>query len=470
MNLQIRFLAAFLSVSLIGILVVLAAAAEISEAASETEALHGKVVLPLEDLLTITETFHRIRVNIRDLADAGTPADREAAEATIAALEAREAQAAADLSARLLTGRSRQLYLQYIEARTRYSDNLRHMEASFLAGRSAEGRAVLTGAGKTNALAVQDALNQLTESREGVAVESSDSRRAAVFTFVGLSAAAVLISVFLAFLISRTIARSVRATVSALDALADFRWPELSDAALNRTDELGAMVRAVRRYAQTWALSQEAVKGASNRLRIASLELDQVTVDSEAVAIKLRKDIASIAAAVSVHSGATLRVAAGANTALQAAELLNRSLAEEEGVQRALARSLGEGLILGRRLAEALGPSAEDREVSALAATLRSQLESLERQNSASVRKFEHLFQSSKDLLQGTRAIDHELSQLLTSSRSIEEASGGLESASFQVTDSAAIARQAVSETQELAADLSGLVREVRMDEGPAGT
>lgn len=465
MNFQLRLLAAFLLVALINISVNVAAILEIEEASSETAQLYDKVVLPLDDLLTITESFHRIRVNLRDLADATTPADREAAEKTLTDLQTREAKAAADFGERLLTDQGRQLYVQYAAARVVYADDLRHMTGFFLSGKDKEGREYMTGPGKAHALAVQDILTKLSQSKTNIARENAGQRVLALWTFGSVTLAAVILSLLLALVLSRAVARAVRASVTGLEALSEHRWPDLQERMLNRSDELGQLIRAVRGFAQTWTYSQEAIRGASNRLRVAGLELDQFTTDTEAVGMKLRQDISAITSAVQVQSGAVLRLAAGSNTALQASERLDRSLSEEAAVQRALGRNLSESLVLVRSLGESMGTPADAVTLAALAKTLQIQLESLERQTQTSHQAVEKLKAESMELSKATRAIDVEMVQLLSASQKIETSSVSLEELSFHFTDSMAISRQAVAEAKDLAADLASLVPAV----GPAG-
>jgi len=458
MNLQNRFLASFLLVSLFGAGVAVAAVFEIFEAADEAQKLYDKVVLPLDDLLTMTEAFHRIRINLRDLADAPGPEERTAAQTLIADLEQREARASADFGERLLTPVGRQAYGDYAAARVAYSNDLRTMTGLFLAGRTAEGRALLLGPGRTHALQVQDQLRRLMESKTQVAREDWAQRQAMTFLLVGLSAAAVLASVVLGFFLSRTVARTIGVCVRSLEAIARREWPPLDEKAIHRADELGLLLRAVRQFAQSWALSQEATKDASLRLRASSLELQQFTADAELVAVEIRRDIVEITTGVGVLGGAVLRGAAGINGALQAGELVDRATVEGAAALRVLVRSLGEAVPLIRTAGSHL-VGHPDRELNSAVLALQLLLEGLLRQGQESLRQSDKVKGKTGDLLKALRGVDTEMTQLLASSQAIEKASVGLEAIAFRFTDSMAVSHQTVEETRTLASELALLVQ-----------
>ena len=145
MKLQLRtkLLIGFIAVALIGSAIGAVGIVGINSITDADTVLYSRITVPLAQLIKVTETFQRVRINLRDLNDATTPADRKIYSDTIHQLQAEGAEAAAGFEKTILTDAGRKLYTDYVASSVDYAKDLQNVEDLLAAGKSADAAALI---------------------------------------------------------------------------------------------------------------------------------------------------------------------------------------------------------------------------------------------------------------------------------------------------------------------------------------
>ncbi len=209
MRLRTKLLISFLGVSLIAALVGVVGILGLKRIQASDVLLYQKVAIPLADLITVTESFQRIRINLRDAIEVQDPALRQAAVATIAALRTELETAAASVGTTLLTAQGKADHAAFLVSWKTYASRLDTMLGLADQGRYAEARSILLGEGKQAALEAQGSIDRLVQTKVGVGRNTEAANAAQARSTLLVLAATVLAGLALASLVAVFITASV---------------------------------------------------------------------------------------------------------------------------------------------------------------------------------------------------------------------------------------------------------------------
>lgn len=208
-----KLIGSFLIVSLIAAVIGIIGIVNMKKIDDADLMLYKKMTMPISNLLKITESFQRIRINVRDLADATNAADRTTFSNTINDLSKVTVDNAAIFEKTILTDEGRKIFKDFSEARQIYHGHLDDVINLVKQEKIKEARDIIEGVGKTSALAEQATIDKLVESKLGLAKETSDNNTKAASFSVMIMTTVIIIGVILAIILGLILTGSITRAV-----------------------------------------------------------------------------------------------------------------------------------------------------------------------------------------------------------------------------------------------------------------
>jgi methyl-accepting chemotaxis protein len=204
---------AFILVSLIAAIIGLIGYRSVSGMQTRADQMYQRMTLPLSQLAKMSTAFQRVRINLRDYAEATTEQERRAANATIKDLRAVISKESEEFEKTILTDEGRKVFAEFKRCRENYAKEIDWVEELVGAGKAKEAMGVIHGEAKAAALAEQTALDALEESKLKLVAqtdkengEAADSARREMITLTVIGAVA---AIGLGFLLARLIRQQV---------------------------------------------------------------------------------------------------------------------------------------------------------------------------------------------------------------------------------------------------------------------
>jgi methyl-accepting chemotaxis protein len=209
--------------------------------------IYEKVAIPVGELAVITENFQRVRINLRDLVEANSAADKQAAVETIKQLRSGMTEESAKFEKSLLSDEGRRAFNEFKKSRVVYGEVIDRVILLALADKDREAIELLKGDGKKAALHEQELLHQLQKSKltQGKMTDdendaSANSARNMMITF---SCIGTIIAILFGIFISRIISKPLRLGVTFAQAVAAGDLTQ--SISLDRKDEVGQLASAL---------------------------------------------------------------------------------------------------------------------------------------------------------------------------------------------------------------------------------
>jgi methyl-accepting chemotaxis protein len=285
-----KLIFAFLLVAIIAAIIGVTGIVKIRQINTADTKLYEKITVPLGDLASMSVSFQRVRINMRDVVDSPDPAEKKIAQDMITELRQSIDEHAAKFEKTILTEEGRRLFGEFKEGRQaylKYVDQVLELEK---AGKGAEAGLLLRGDAKKAAKHEQDLLNKLMESKQGQAKLTSDSNNSeatsATVIMSVLAAGGVLLAILLGIFIAAAITAPLKEAVSIANRIAD---GDLTvKVSTKRQDEAGQLMSAMQNMveqirtmiARTVDISS-AIASASQQLHSTS---EQIATGAEEVA------------------------------------------------------------------------------------------------------------------------------------------------------------------------------------------
>jgi methyl-accepting chemotaxis protein len=285
-----KLIFAFLLVAVIAAIIGVTGIVKIRQINTADTKLYEKITVPLGDLASMSVSFQRVRINMRDVVDSPDPAEKKIAQDMITELRQSIDEHAAKFEKTILTEEGRRLFGEFKEGRQaylKYVDQVLELEK---AGKGAEAGLLLRGDAKKAAKHEQDLLNKLMESKQGQAKLTSDSNNSeatsATVIMSVLAAGGVLLAILLGIFIAAAITAPLKEAVSIANRIAD---GDLTvKVSTKRQDEAGQLMSAMQNMveqirtmiARTVDISS-AIASASQQLHSTS---EQIATGAEEVA------------------------------------------------------------------------------------------------------------------------------------------------------------------------------------------
>ncbi|MBU5637824.1 methyl-accepting chemotaxis protein [Geomonas sp. Red69] len=192
---------------------------------AEGKRAYETVTVPLGELAGMSVSFQRVRINLRDAVEATDPAQRQRYVETVTALRQNISERMARYEKTMTSEEERSLFRGYAQARSEYLGCVERILAMNQAGRNAEARELLHGAGKEAALKQQGALDKLMAAKEQQGKTTARSNELAAASAArsigGLLALGLILALVLGVVTSRMITRPLDKAVQVANRLAE---------------------------------------------------------------------------------------------------------------------------------------------------------------------------------------------------------------------------------------------------------
>jgi methyl-accepting chemotaxis protein len=240
--------------------------------------MYENQTMPMAQLVKVTESFQRQRINIRDFITASDQESMKAIETTLEGL-AKAVQDAYDLyQSTLVPGRGKDLFDEAMARRNVYRAVLQEQIDLAKQFKNVEALALVEGRGKTAALAYQAALDELVSYKMSVAQEGYQANLAtaqAVSTMVvSILIAGVLLALALGILLSLSISRPLAEAVKLTTYVAEGDLThEVPTQYLKRPDEIGFLAKAIQGMMTSLRELVASVQSSSSNVSSGSLQM-----------------------------------------------------------------------------------------------------------------------------------------------------------------------------------------------------
>jgi methyl-accepting chemotaxis protein len=250
MSIKLKLITGFIVVALIAAVIGIIGLVNINNMATSAEFMYQNQTMPVGQLVKITESFQRQRINIRDLIEAEASEDIQAIVVTLDGLS-KAIQDAYDMyQSTMVPGRGKDLFDAAMSKRDAFRNIL--VEEIDLAkqGKDVEAMTIVDGRGKEAAFAYQAALDELVLYKMANAEEGYQTNLAAAKAITTLVAGILIggvllalgLGIFLSLSISRPLAEAVKLTTYVAEGDLTHEVPEVY---LKRPDEIGLLAKAI---------------------------------------------------------------------------------------------------------------------------------------------------------------------------------------------------------------------------------
>ena len=271
MRIGTKIISGFILIALIAGVIGFVGMRGIGNISRESANMYNNQLLPISYLSEISTAFQRVRVNIRDLMRAGSPAEMAQYQQHIKTLSETISKNVAAFEKASSTEEEKKLLAEFSETRKAYRPLLERITQLALNGKMREANALMIGDALTAAKAEQAAMDRLMEYKVKMAKTTSENNLALAQTSFRLSVlfmtVGILLAVGLGLFIARMITRPVNACVEAANKIAAGDTDVLLDT--SSTDETGILQGAMQKMVaalndlikDTALLSKAAVEG-----------------------------------------------------------------------------------------------------------------------------------------------------------------------------------------------------------------
>jgi methyl-accepting chemotaxis protein len=328
LNIGTKLLSSYIMLSLLAGVIGWVGVTNIKKIADEDRQMYERINVPISELLAISTSFQRVRVNIRDLINAKTPEDRTKFSGRIKELRDELASNCASFEKTIITEEARKLFREMDDARKAYLPLLDRTMQLALAGKSAEANAMLFGDMGKGSRELQTAIEKLSTRKvaqaKQMAANNSATAKSSIQVTITLAAAGMFLAIFLGFFIARIISRPVKELAAAADrlALGDVGVVIVADS----RDEVGMLANSFRNMVENIkeaAIAAEKVAGGDLTVRI------QVKSEADLLGTSLDAMIKNLTGIVNQVKSAADNVAAGSQELSSSSEELSQGASEQ---------------------------------------------------------------------------------------------------------------------------------------------
>ena len=306
-NLKIstKLIGGFILVALIACVVGVFGIINIKKIDAADTKMYEMMLVPTEELGKITESFQRVRINLRDAVTADNAEDRNKATDTIRTLREKISKASDEFEKSILTDEGHRIFGEFKASRETYGKVIEYVLALTNAGRTEEAEHYMKNQGKEAAAHEQEILDKLLESKSKLGKQTSDDNTALAnssTTLMGtLSALALLIGVSLGWFITHGIKKQLVQAVNVAESIAKGNLDITVE--VSGKDELsqvlGAMKAMVEKLTQIVSDVQAAsdnVASGSQQLASSSQEMSQGSTEQAASIEEISSSMEEMAA------------------------------------------------------------------------------------------------------------------------------------------------------------------------------
>ena len=352
MKLRTSLLTSFLSVAAVAVIVGAFGIFNIRAIDKADTYLYEKMTVPIAEMMKATESFQRVRINLRDLLDTDDPEVIAATERAVRELRATADENLTKYGSTLVTDKGRQLYALLMESWKSYSKIAERIPALHVAGRDEEARALLNGEGKTVALAVQEAIAVQVGLKLELAVATSASNTAlaksATLAMILTMIAGAAIAIAIGFLITRSVIRKLGTEPAEIERIAKALSEGNLDLELSQSDRafgayasIIAMVRRLEEVLGAIRSATDNVTSGSEQISSTAQTLSQGATEQAAGAEEVSASMEEMSATARQNTDSATSTENLARKAAEDAEEGGKAVTETVNAMRQIASSIG---------------------------------------------------------------------------------------------------------------------------------
>lgn len=272
--------------------------------------MYENMTVPISELLTITESFQRVRINVRDLLMANSAEEIGRYKKTINDLSAKIVEAAGEYEKQIVTDAGRKVFDDFIAARKVYRGHLDEIIQLIERGDKEKAATIIDGAAKEAAFREQEAIGALVEYKLSRAKQTADGNTAltnrTTLIMLAVSALTTLVSILMGIFLAKAITKPLTVGIALLGQMSrgDLQ-NDIPPIYLNRGDEIGDLARALdtlardlRRIVASILSASGLVSTGSQQISATAQQLSQGAAEQAANAEEVSASVEEMAATV----------------------------------------------------------------------------------------------------------------------------------------------------------------------------
>ncbi|HIJ91307.1 MAG: MCP four helix bundle domain-containing protein [Desulfobulbaceae bacterium] len=307
MKIGTKLTSSFILVAIIALIIGVIGVKGINAVDEADTVLYEKMTVPLSLLGDIGITFQRVRINVRELAEADAAAERQTAMDNIKELRQHIEASAETFEKTIISDEARKLFQTFVETRKVYGKYIDQVVALVQAGKYAEAQALTKGEMKKAAFDENAAIDALqnkklqdakdtAENNDGIA---SASRR----LMIGCAVVGVVLAVFLGLFIAKAITTPLNQGLDVAKALSagDLKCiikVSGKDETGQLMEALGHMVVKLREVIQDVRGAADQVAAGSHELNSSSQQVSQGASEQAASVEEISSSMEELASTV----------------------------------------------------------------------------------------------------------------------------------------------------------------------------
>lgn len=266
-NLKIgpKLIAGFILVAIIAGVIGVFAIYNLKQLERADTTLYQRVTLPLSNLLHITESFQRVRINVRDLLDAENVNDKTKLSNNINELSKIIVENSDIYEKTIYTETGRKEYNDFLEKRKVYRGHLDEIIKLINDNRIDDAKIIVNGVAKESALGEQEAINKLVERKIILAKELSEGNtklaNSVSIIMIVITVFGFILALILGIFLSRSISRPIGVATDLANEISkgdlEVKVPEIY---LKRGDEIGKLSEAYRGMIKSLKIKSDVVE------------------------------------------------------------------------------------------------------------------------------------------------------------------------------------------------------------------
>ena len=322
MKVGAKLIAAFLTVALISVIVGVVGIVKIHHIDTQDDKLYEKITVPMGELMDMSVSFQRTRINVRDIVETSDPAEKQKCRDTIIKLRQTIVENSDKFEKSILSDEGRKLFTEFKEVRKVYAgyiDQILQLDAS---GKKEEALALVHGPAKQAALHEQQLLDKLQASKIKQGKLTSEEGNSVTTQATAIMSTLVVIGAILAVALGLFITRLITTPLqSAVDVAQRIAQGDLTAHIIVKgRDEISQLMTALQKMnaslrdtlSGTVRISEN-IAAASSQLRSSS---EQIATGAEEVAAQA----GTVATASEEMSATSCEIAQNCTMAAEAAQ------------------------------------------------------------------------------------------------------------------------------------------------------
>jgi len=300
--------------------------------------LYENMTVPISNLLTITEAFQRVRVNVRDLLDTDSLEEVKKYKDTINTLSAQIVAASDEYKKQIVSEAGQKVFDEFMAARKVYRAHLDEVIHLKETGKVEEARVIVNGVGKESALKEQETIKNLVDYKLVRAKQTADANtvltNSTTVVMIIFAAIVTIVSVILGLVLSLSISKPLGIAVAHLGEMAqgDLR-NDIPPVYIKRSDEIGDLAKALdtmskdlRRIVEDILTASDQVSSGSEQMSSTAQQLSQGAAEQAASAEEVSASVEEMAATVKQNTDNSMATESIAQKSSTDAELGGKSV------------------------------------------------------------------------------------------------------------------------------------------------